>query len=109
MTTLAEAQRCREARGGVDVIVLNEHSLEGDAELFFGPLVDPVHTTEDTGMRRLLVEHGFFPNNAQAKGAGFPHQIPEGFNEWEIGKKAKRRRLCILRPKEDKCSSATSK
>ena len=101
MTTLAEAQRCREARGGVDVIVVNGNEREGDDELFFGPLVDPVHLTEDTSLPRLLVEHGFFPNNAQAKGAGFRGPIPEGWNEWEIGKKAKRRKLCVLRPRSD--------
>lgn len=84
------------------VIVMNGLETERDVDLFFGPMspLDTLEFTDDLSLPRLLVRHGFFKNNAQAKGSGFPHQIPEGFNEWNIGKKTMRRNLCILRVRE---------
>jgi hypothetical protein len=82
----------------VNVIVVTPHVLPTDAGLFFGD--EPVICVPaDTTLWRLLVDQGFFPGTAQAKGAGWPREIPDGFTDHVIGKL--RRRLTILKARPE--------
>lgn len=70
---------------------------ESDIDLFFGPVTVPDRFVlcKDSSMAKLLADLGLFSSIGQAKKAGWSIPIPEGFSEWEIGKK--RTRITILK------------
>lgn len=81
----------------VNIIVQNGNEKPNDADLFFQERVEFV--SADTTLPQILKQCGFFSSTSQARKAGWPIEIPEGFNFWTIGKK--KRGLFILNPKQE--------
>ncbi len=79
-------------------VLIGAGVLPADRELFFGPLTPSdafVSMPEATTWPDLLVQFEFFPSKGQARKAGWPYRIPDGWTDVTIGKL--KRRVCILK------------
>lgn len=82
----------------LNVVVENEYFKEEDIELLF-ETDEEVKRVTNIDIFDLLIELGSFTSKSQAKkNWKGPHQIPNGWSEFTIGKL--KRKLCIWNPKE---------
>jgi len=78
---------------------INKNVTDKDKDLFFGP-VGPtdffIEIKDNWIMAHIIKNAGIFPSTSQAKKNGWDKEIPKGFTELMVGKKAKRKNIFIL-------------
>lgn len=84
------------------VIVENQFTQGDEAELFMNASIHPqdeiTYLKPPVDMLDVLVLGGFFTSKSQAQKAGWPRELPTGYNEWQIGKL--KRWLYLFNPDE---------
>lgn len=73
-------------------VLIGEHVIETDKELFFGPLLISdifVSCSNDVRFPILLKTLACFQSTGDAKGNGWNREIPEGWSEHAVGKAPK--------------------
>ena len=75
---------------------IGKNTTEADKELFFGLHETFIIIEEHWIMAHILHKAGIFPSVSQARKNGWNKPIPEGFNFFTVGKKAKRTKIFIF-------------
>ena len=78
--------------GRIDINFINERTLLDDITLFLGQLENSEKTiffkTEDRlTLAHFMAKAGIFPSVSQARKNGWDKPVPEGFNQFIVGKK----------------------
>jgi hypothetical protein len=74
----------------MDFNFIKSSNVEGDKELFFGPIDQTVDKfiplTDAMTMADVMVAAGIFPSNSQARKNGWNKPVPDGFTDRFVGK-----------------------